>query len=70
MAIWVYSLNLYVRDTESLCKNRENIGNKRIVCVKNLMLLENIQQLFANDFESILVFPDYQRVTSVSVSLT
>ena len=34
------------------------------------MLLENIQQLFANDFESILVFPDYQRVTSDSVSLT
>mgnify|MGYP006874333583 FL=1 len=70
MAIWVYSLNLYVRDTETLCKNRENIGNKRIVCVKNSTLLKNIQQLFAKDFEPILVFSDYQRVTSDSVSLT
>ena len=30
-------LNLYIRDTETRCKNTKNIGNKRIVRIEKLI---------------------------------
>lgn len=48
-------LRLYVRDTESRCKNTENIGNKRITYVKNLILRNKIQQIFSNVFRHTFI---------------
>lgn len=52
-AIFIVSIhfpNLYVRDTESDCKNKKNIVNKRIMRVKNLISHNKTQQLFGNNF--------------------
>ena len=52
-AIFIVSIhfpNLYVRDTESDCKNKKNIVNKRITRVKKIISHHEIQQLFGNDF--------------------
>lgn len=46
----IHFLNLYVRDTESDCKNKKNIVNKRIMRVKNLISHNKTQQLFGNNF--------------------
>lgn len=40
-------LNLYIRDTESPCKNTKNVGNKQIMRVKNLISFYNIQRFFS-----------------------
>lgn len=72
-AIFIVSIhfpNLYVRDTESDCKNKKNIVNKRIMRVKNLISHNKTQQLFGNNFGQALIPSDYQEVTKFSVSLT
>ena len=71
-AIFIVSIhfpNLYVRDTESDCKNKKNIVNKRIMRVKNLISHHKTQQSFGNDFEQALTPSDYQEITKFSVSL-
>ena len=49
-------LNLYIRDTESPCKNTKNVGNKQIMRVKKLISFYEIQHsftiLFIHDFLS------------------
>ena len=40
-------LNLYIRDTESYCKNKKIVGNKQIMRVKNLISFYNIQRFFS-----------------------
>lgn len=72
-AIFIVSIhfpNLYVRDTESDCKNKKNIVNKRITRVKKIISHHEIQQLFGNDFGQALIPSDYQEVTKFSVSFT
>ena len=39
-------LNLYIRDTESPCKNTKNVGNKQIMRVKKLILFYKNQHFF------------------------
>ena len=36
-------LNLYIRDTESRCKNTKNVGNKQIMRVKKIISFYEIQ---------------------------
>ena len=40
-------LNLYIRDTDSHCKNTKIVGNKQIMRVKNLISFYNIQRFFS-----------------------
>ena len=39
-------LYLYIRDTDSHCKNTKIVGNKQIMRVKNLISFYNIQRFF------------------------
>ena len=39
-------LNLYIRDTESPCKNTKNVGNKQIMRVKKLISFYENQHFF------------------------
>ena len=40
-------LYLYIRDTDSHCKNTKIVGNKQIMRVKNLISFYNIQRFFS-----------------------
>ena len=39
-------LNLYIRDTESPCKNTKIVGNQQIMCVKKLISFYENQHFF------------------------
>ena len=39
-------LNLYIRDTESRCKNTKNVGNKQIMRVKKIISFYKKQHFF------------------------
>ena len=43
-------LNLYIRDTETRCKNTKNIGNKRIVRIEKLISFYENQHFFSGLF--------------------
>ena len=40
-------LNLYIRDTETPCKNTKNVGNKQIMRVKKLISFYEILHIFS-----------------------
>ncbi len=40
-------LNLYIRDTESYCKNKKIVGNKQIMRVKKLISFYEILHFFS-----------------------
>ena len=40
-------LNLYIRDTESRCKNTKNVGNKQIMRVKKIISFYEIQHFIS-----------------------
>ena len=45
-------LNLYIRDTESPCKNTKNVGNKQIMRVKKLISFYKNQHFFYYSFNT------------------
>ena len=48
-------LNLYIRDTESRCKNTKKVGNWQIMRVKKLMLFYGILHFFSYYYDDNLI---------------